>query len=212
MSKTEIMFKQDHKKIVDAAGQLFSVHGVRAVSLAMISDLSRVSTTTMYRHFGSKDDLIKEYVGIIGDDILHDFDHASIGETDSLARLEKSLFAILPQNAADRLRKCRLGNFLAEFILVEHAAKDVALRVRSDIGGRIVELLSEVWDTPQRGLAESLMTLIDGSWMSGATLSGAAVEQHAHALRAEVGFLLRLRPRTYDEIAITVTDIVMDAA
>ena len=48
------------ERIVTTAYSLFCRHGIRAVGVDTIIDQSGVAKMTMYRHFGSKDDLVLE--------------------------------------------------------------------------------------------------------------------------------------------------------
>lgn len=45
-------------RILDASEDLFNTHGFHAVGIDKIQDISGVSKVTMYKHFGSKRDLI----------------------------------------------------------------------------------------------------------------------------------------------------------
>jgi AcrR family transcriptional regulator len=49
-------------KIVDAAYELFSSQGIRAVPIDAILERSGVARKTLYRHFGSKDALVLEFL------------------------------------------------------------------------------------------------------------------------------------------------------
>ena len=54
------------ERILAAAGELFSKHGVRGVGVEAIADAADTNKMTLYRHFASKDELIAEWVrGII---------------------------------------------------------------------------------------------------------------------------------------------------
>ena len=46
------------ERILDTAYTLFCHHGIRAVGIDTIIERSRVAKMTVYRHFGSKDDLV----------------------------------------------------------------------------------------------------------------------------------------------------------
>jgi AcrR family transcriptional regulator len=54
---------QAHKKVLDAAVQLFSERGIDATSMDSIADASGVSKATIYKHWQDKDALFLEVMG-----------------------------------------------------------------------------------------------------------------------------------------------------
>jgi AcrR family transcriptional regulator len=54
---------QAHKKVLDAAVQLFSERGLDATSMDAIAETSGVSKATIYKHWQDKDALILEVMG-----------------------------------------------------------------------------------------------------------------------------------------------------
>src|SRR5579859_7956044 len=50
------------ERIMDAAYELFSRRGIRAVGLSEVIDRAGVATATLYRHFRSKDDLVLAFL------------------------------------------------------------------------------------------------------------------------------------------------------
>jgi AcrR family transcriptional regulator len=50
------------QRILDAAYELFSRNGVRAVGIDTVIELSGVAKATLYRNFASKDDLVVEFL------------------------------------------------------------------------------------------------------------------------------------------------------
>src|SRR5215510_7912573 len=45
-------------RIIDAARDLFRKHGIRGIGVDAIADAANSNKMTLYRHFGSKDDLV----------------------------------------------------------------------------------------------------------------------------------------------------------
>src|SRR6201996_9177238 len=54
---------QAHKKVLDAAVQLFSERGIDATSMDAIAETSGVSKATIYKHWQDKDALVLEVMG-----------------------------------------------------------------------------------------------------------------------------------------------------
>ncbi len=51
---------QAHKKVLDAAVQLFSDRGIDATSMDAIAETSGVSKATIYKHWPDKDALVSK--------------------------------------------------------------------------------------------------------------------------------------------------------
>ena len=54
------------ERIVASAQDLFHRHGIRGVGVDAIAEAAGTNKMTLYRHFGSKDDLILEYLNYKG--------------------------------------------------------------------------------------------------------------------------------------------------
>jgi AcrR family transcriptional regulator len=50
------------ERILDAAQQLFREHGINNTGMDLLCGAAQVSKRTAYQHFGSKDELIAEYL------------------------------------------------------------------------------------------------------------------------------------------------------
>src|ERR1700749_1279286 len=89
-----------HKKVLDAAGQLFSERGIDATSMDAIAEASGVSKATIYKHWPDKDSLSLEGMGY-----LHGLDEdppVSDSGTDSAAFRADLIAQLQYQPAADR--------------------------------------------------------------------------------------------------------------
>ncbi|KXG73628.1 TetR/AcrR family transcriptional regulator [Thermotalea metallivorans] len=64
MNGFERRAERKKENIRQAALQLFSVHGVQKVSMAEIAKKANVSQVTIYKYFGSKDELIYDVVSM----------------------------------------------------------------------------------------------------------------------------------------------------
>src|ERR1700754_303073 len=53
------------ERIIAAARKLFHRHGIRGIGVDAIADAAGTNKMTLYRHFGSKDELILAYVQTI---------------------------------------------------------------------------------------------------------------------------------------------------
>ena len=66
---------EDRKiRILEAATHLFAQEGIRAVGVDRLIQHSSVTKATFYKHFGSKDRLIRDYLDSASLRTLHDID------------------------------------------------------------------------------------------------------------------------------------------
>ena len=75
--------ERPRERIVACAQDLFHRHGIRGVGVELIAEAAGTNKMTLYRHFGSKDDLILEYLSRKGrkaDEIWADIEAASPGD------------------------------------------------------------------------------------------------------------------------------------
>lgn len=67
---TEEAMQERRKAIIHAAFRLFCDHGIKIVSLSMISKKAKVSENTIYRYFGNKEKLVLEVFVILWDNAM----------------------------------------------------------------------------------------------------------------------------------------------
>lgn len=57
--------EQSKQAIIEAAAELFRIHGFKKASINEIAEAAGVSPVTIYNHFGSKDGLVRETVKVL---------------------------------------------------------------------------------------------------------------------------------------------------
>ena len=75
--------ERPRQRIVACAQDLFHRHGIRGVGVETIAEAAGTNKMTLYRHFGSKDDLIIEYLNYKGkkaDEVWAEVEAASPGD------------------------------------------------------------------------------------------------------------------------------------
>lgn len=72
MNGFEIRRENKMKDILNAAIQLFSIHGIKNVSIAQIAHSANVSQVSIYNFFQSKENLARQSFFKVMDDIMHD--------------------------------------------------------------------------------------------------------------------------------------------
>jgi AcrR family transcriptional regulator len=153
-------------RIVACAQDLFHRHGIRGVGVETIAEAAGTNKMTLYRHFGSKDDLILEYLNYKGskaDEIWSDIEAANPGDPVG------QLYGYIERAAkfiADDERGCDLANAAVELTQEGHPGLRVieAFKIRQR---QRLEALCEAAGATEPGLlADALVLLIEGARVS----------------------------------------------
>ena len=148
--------ERPRQRIVACAQDLFHRHGIRGVGVETIAEAAGTNKMTLYRHFGSKDDLIIEYLNYKGkkaDEVWAEVEAASPG--DPIGQLyvfvEKAARFI-----AEDERGCDLANAAVELTQDGHPGLRVIEEFKIRQRDRLAETLSAprarqsriCWPTP----------------------------------------------------------------
>ncbi|MFI5614906.1 TetR/AcrR family transcriptional regulator [Amycolatopsis sp. NPDC051903] len=168
-------------RILDAAAELFYLHGLRGVGVEQVIERSGVAKSTLYVHFRTKEDLVAEY----------------LRRTDESwrARLRAAAEAAGPV-AADQLVGVfdalldafdRHGFFGCPFIsaavetTLDSEARAITIEHTERRQAWLAELCEQTGAPDARGLAQQIGLLIDGALASGRLLQDQAVVDGAKA-------------------------------
>ena len=152
------------QRLLDAARDLFYVGGIQATGVDALAARAGVSKRTLYREFGSKDELARAYVegfgepgAIPAEDVLVD---ASLPPderiTGAFAALEKAL-------VATGFRGCPAANALAELPDPAHPARAAAQEHKRRFVTRLERALRELGDLDAKATARQVALLWDGA-------------------------------------------------
>lgn len=72
--QTRVAKLPPRERILDAAEELFSREGIRAVGVQAIADRAATTKMALYRHFATKDALVEEWLRIVAADYTAAFD------------------------------------------------------------------------------------------------------------------------------------------
>jgi AcrR family transcriptional regulator len=153
-------------RIVDSAQDLFHRRGIRGVGVEAIAEAAGTNKMTLYRHFGSKDELILEYLNYKGkksDEVWADIEAASPG--DPVGQLYGFVEKAANFIAGDE-RGCDLANAAVELTEEGHPGlrviEDFKVRQRDRLAG----LCGAAGASQPDLLADALMLLIEGARVS----------------------------------------------
>lgn len=151
------------ERIIAAARELFHRHGIRGVGVDTIAGAAGTNKMTLYRHFGSKDDLILAYVKTIAAEaeaiwrqIAHDHpDDPQAQLEDWLERAEECV--------SEDGRGCDLANAAVELTEHHHPARRLIEQLKTDHRDRLAALCRAAGVTQSEELADALTLLLEGA-------------------------------------------------
>ena len=150
-------------RIIDAARDLFRKHGIRGIGVDAIADAADSNKMTLYRNFGSKDDLIVaciEKAAAEAETFWDELEAAHPG--DAKAQLNDWV-----QRAGDFVTvdhcNCELIDAAAQLVEVDHPARRVVDGIRKAHARRLVELCRTAGIAEADLLVDALTLLIEGA-------------------------------------------------
>jgi AcrR family transcriptional regulator len=152
------------ERILATATELFLREGYRAVGIDRIIELAGVAKTSLYRNFGSKDELIVAYLERSDEDFWRWFEEAIAGEESPRARLMALFDATEKLATSPRCLGCTFQVAAAEFPEPDHPAHRVSRAHKLEVLRRLRELADEAGADDPAGMAEQLMLIMDGAW------------------------------------------------
>jgi AcrR family transcriptional regulator len=153
-------------RIIACAQDLFHRLGIRGVGVETIAEAAGTNKMTLYRHFGSKDDLILEYLNYKGrkaDEIWAEIEAASPG--DPVGQLYGYIGQVAKFIAEDE-RGCDLANAAVELTQEGHPGLRVIEEFKIRQRQRLEALCKAAGATEPGLLADALVLLIEGARVS----------------------------------------------
>jgi AcrR family transcriptional regulator len=153
-------------RIAGAARDLFHKHGIRGIGVDAIAEAAGTNKMTLYRHFGSKDDLIIQCLR----------DAAREAETwwaeiesqhpgDPLAQLHAWVRGGA-ECVFDDDRGCELANAAVELAETDHPARRVIEEIKTEHRNRLAKLCAKAGIAQADLLADTLALLLEGARVS----------------------------------------------
>jgi len=154
------------ERIVGTARDLFHKHGIRGVGVDAIAEAAGTNKMTLYRHFGSKDDLIIQCLrdaALESESWWAEIESAHPG--DPLAQLHAWI-----QGGAECVfdddRGCDFANAAVELAETDHPARRVIEEIKTEHRNRLAKLCREAGIVQADLLADTLSLLLEGARVS----------------------------------------------
>lgn len=153
-------------RIVSTACQLFREHGIRGIGVDAIAEAASTNKMTLYRHFGSKDDLVCEALKHSSqtlEKVWQDLERDNPG--DPRAQLTAWVKA-RAQCLSSEPYGCDLANAAVELKEQGHPAHVVIETVKMEQHARLADLCRSTGVSDPELLADTLSMLLEGARVS----------------------------------------------
>jgi AcrR family transcriptional regulator len=154
------------ERIIGTARDLFRKHGIRGSGVDTIAEVAGTNKMTLYRHFGSKDDLVVACLREVAGDaeaIWDRFEAAHPG--DPLAQLHAWIRCGAECASGDG-RGCDMANAAVELAESDHPARYVIEEFKAAQRDRLARLCRDAGIAKADLLADTLSLLLEGARVS----------------------------------------------
>jgi len=155
------------ERILAVARDLFYRHGIRAVGVDAIAEAAATNKMTLYRHFGSKDELVAAYLRELareGEGVWETLAEAHPG--DPHAQLEGWVQYVADIFDGRNDRGCAIANAAVELRDTDHPARQIIDDYKTHKRDRLVALFQEAGYAEPERLADEVFLLFEGARIS----------------------------------------------
>jgi len=164
-------------RILAAAADLFYRHGIRAVGVEWIAEAARTNKMTLYRHFGSKDELVAEYLRQSAKEADKCWDRLEGAHPgDALAQLRAWLGEMAAHVVASNERGCALANAAVELPEKNHPARSVIEAHKNAQRGHLAALCGAAGLDEPELLADELNLLLEGARVTAQSVGASGLD------------------------------------
>jgi len=163
MDHRGVIAAKPRERIISTARDLFRKHGIRGVGVDAIAEAADTNKMTLYRHFGSKDELIVACLRDVEGEteaIWNGFERDYPG--DPLAQLH-AWVRVGAECAGDDSRGCDMANAAVELAEDDHPARHVIEEFKTAQRDRLAKLCRDAGIAKAGLLADTLSLLLEGA-------------------------------------------------
>lgn len=190
---------ETREHILDVAERLFYWDGIRATGVDKITHEAGIAPTTLYRLFGSKDDLVAAYVDRYAAGYRDWIDSlTSTPDASPRDRILAFFDGLADNTGPESFRGCPFLMALAEYPDPDSAAHASAQAVKAWVRAKLRELTAQLPGIQPRArpvVADQLALVVEGIYASTAALGTDGPARHARALATLVIDTATGRPR-----------------
>jgi AcrR family transcriptional regulator len=180
LSSEAVQPKLAADRIRKTARELFYREGIRAVGVDEIVSRAGVTKPSLYRSFASKDELAAAYLRDYDGEFWARFDNAAERHPgDPKAQLLDYLGGLAQRAQRDDYRGCGLTNACVEYPAQNHPARLVAEDHKLRLRARLLEMAKGMKAKRPDVLADGLLLLIEGIFVTGQLFGDRGPAMHA---------------------------------
>lgn len=161
------------ERIIESARDLFRKHGLRGVGVDAIAEAAGTNKMTLYRHFGSKDELIAACLCRAGEEAKEDWGELAAEFPGDPQKQLHGWIRMATACAFDDPRGCDIANAAVELAEPDHPARKVIEQVKTDYRAALVQLCRDAGASDANMLADALCLLVEGARVSWQTVGAA---------------------------------------
>jgi AcrR family transcriptional regulator len=186
--------KAPRTRILEAARELFYARGIRSVSVDEIAAAAQTNKMTLYRHFGSKDLLVAEWLRQLSAEAEASWDELErLHPGDPKAQLEAWIEQTGEMLSSAGDRGCAVANAAVEIHEKDHPARAVIEAHKTHQRDHLATLCRGAGFAEPERLADEIFLLLEGARVNVQTVGrGGPGARVAEMLCA----LLRAQPRS----------------
>ena len=174
-------------RIFETACDLFYKHGIRDVGVDMIATEAGTNKMSFYRSFGSKDELVADYLEQKGREFWVWWDDiVAAHEGDARAQILALFDAYVTMTCCGDSRGCALANASVELTEREHPGRLVALRQKEEMRRRFRQLAVGTGARKADELGDALMLIMEGGYLTRRTFDNGTGPLQTAAVAARV--------------------------
>lgn len=150
-------------RIIISAIDLFRRHGIKGIGVDAIAEAADSNKMTLYRHFGSKDDLVCEclkQISVKSEQIWRNLETAY--PDDPMGQLRGWVHEV-DEHVFNDPRGCDLANAAVELREANHPAHQVIVEAKKANTARLADLCRRAGIEQHEQLADALVLLVEGA-------------------------------------------------
>ncbi len=160
------------ERILATASELFYREGARAVGVDLVVERAGVAKTSLYRHFGTKDELIAAFLTREDEQFWQQWDSvAERHRADAQAELDAHMHWIGERLGRPNYRGCPQLNVAAEFPEADHPARVIASSHKQQLRRRLKGIADRLGVRRPDDLAAQLLLLVNGAFVSSSMIA-----------------------------------------
>ena len=155
------------ERIISTARELFRKCGLRGVGVDAIAEAAGTNKMTLYRHFGSKDELVCECLRDVAREVEQMWSEVEAAHPGNpLAQLHAWIRVGAECANSNDGRGCDMANAAVELAETDHPARQVIEEFKRKQRDRLALLAHEAGITESELLADTLVLLLEGARVS----------------------------------------------